>query len=57
MNTHPLCVPLGCLRFPLCVKECAELKVPKPPQTRCDQCGTVAAEFICHICKADKRRK
>ena len=28
----------------------------KPPEpTRCPNCGTVAAEWICHICKRIKR--
>lgn len=22
-----------------------------PAITRCDHCGTIAAEFVCHICK------
>jgi len=26
-----------------------------PTPTRCPQCGTLAAEIVCHICKRDKR--
>lgn len=24
---------------------------PQPPTTRCENCDTVAAEVVCHICK------
>lgn len=27
---------------------------PYPIATKCPKCGTVAAEWICHICKAVK---
>lgn len=27
----------------------------QPAPTRCPHCGTVAAEWICHICKMVKR--
>jgi len=29
--------------------------VSAPAPTRCPDCGTLAAEIVCHICKRDKR--
>lgn len=30
---------------------------PRPPEaTKCQNCGTVAAEWICHICKQVKHQ-